>query len=81
MYWKIEGSGMGLIHSSVISSLACLHAVELMGPKLAISSSQRSWGIRWYRRYADNLVFIILLAPQGGHAQDLHDVLVNGIAP
>ena len=56
--WQvITGAGMGLRCSSSIADLAFLHSMELMGLGLATRRTQEISGIRFYRRFRDNLLF------------------------
>ena len=59
LYRMIEGTGMGLLHSSAVASASFCSNIELNGPSIATSRVHQQLGILLYRRYADNCFFIL----------------------
>ena len=58
--WQcMEGTGMGLKSNSDVANAAFLHAVEVTGLSLLSGASRSRFGIKWYCRYFDNLLFIL----------------------
>jgi hypothetical protein len=55
----LQGSGQGLTASGSIANSAFLMSHELNGASLARSSTKSRFGILFYRRYIDNLLFVI----------------------
>ena len=78
--WRVRtGSGIGLRSSADVSNAAFLHAVELCGLALLTKASRERFGIKFYCRYFDNLLFIC--KPEFDRIKNLKYRLENGIKP
>ena len=55
----ITGSGQGLTASAAIANAAFMFSAELNGASLCRSTTRQQYNIIFYRRYVDNLFFIV----------------------
>ena len=58
--WKVSlGSGQGLTASAAVANSVFTSSTEMNGAQLCRSSMHSSMGVLFYRRYVDNLFFIV----------------------
>ena len=61
-YQIVKGSGIGLKLSSAVADSSFCHGYELTGPGIATQRFRRRFGVLFYARFRDHLLF--LLRPQ-----------------